>query len=857
MDVSGEPRRLAEPSICATGSRGITDRGAAPLRGPIVRIMIREPFPRGSMSAEPHDALIGSRIREYEIQAIIGAGAMGTVYRARHVYLDEERAIKVIKGDRAADAGFRTRFIREARILSRLRSPYLVQLLEFGSLAEHTFFMVMELLRGESVLARLESRGRFSIEDGIRIVKQAARGLEVAHQMGIIHRDISPDNLLLVPEQRGEITKVIDFGIAKPLLEDSSGGTAANDFMGKLEYCSPEQCGLLRDGERIDARTDVYSLAVTLYHMVGGRLPFQANSPQGYILKHATEPPPPLSAILPLSAVPDALERAIMRALSKDRHDRQASMAEFISQLEQVERELAARNERLASGSTAPSPFQTSHLRPGQTFAGRYVIERLLGEGGMGEVYKAADTILEVPVALKLLSRRIEHARNQVKRLKREVVLARRVAHPNVCRIHDLGESDGFHYVSMEYVDGRTLADLLASEGPLDLPRGIALIGQVLDALREAHRVGVVHRDLKPQNIMVDASGRARILDFGVSISPDMIRLTQPGGVVGTPQYMPPEQILGESVDYRADIYAVGVMMFQMFTGKLPFVGHTRTEVMVAAINMPPPRPSALRSDLDPRLDSLILKALAKSRDQRFRDASEFIDSLYTFRLGPSRPANDVPMSETITPSTAEGLAASLARASQPDGEQSAEAPANVSAEPSAPSVRDRLAESTDVERSLLWRGLPKRRYGASIPVAIIASAVILGAVAVWNQSPWSSTGRQSQPAETSVASVSPARDTTARVPANVLINAVPWARIRLTSSSSSHSVPNLTAEQAVTPCVLQLEPGEYVLELENDGLSAPRKERIRVEAAKDNSFVFEMPGHDPDRVVAAVLAGE
>jgi serine/threonine protein kinase len=262
---------------------------------------------------------------------------MGEVYRARHVYLDEERAIKVIHAQFATQRGFLDRFIREARILNQLKDPHLVRLHEFGTLEEKTFFMVMEFIRGESVLARMRKTGRLSIADSIRIIREAAMGLDAAHRKGIVHRDISPDNLLLVKDEHGnEITKVIDFGIAKPLLESTPSATATNVFMGKLEYCSPEQCGLLGEGETIDARADIYSLGVTFYHMITGQPPFRATTPQAYILKHATEAPAAPSKLLPETIFQNDLETIIMKMLAKNRNARQASMRELLHELDQI-----------------------------------------------------------------------------------------------------------------------------------------------------------------------------------------------------------------------------------------------------------------------------------------------------------------------------------------------------------------------------------------------------------------------------------------------------------------------------------------------------------------------------------------
>lgn len=287
--------------------------------------------------AEPQTyqmSLEGKRIREYEILEVLGKGGMGTVYRARHVYLNKDRAIKVIRS-KLANSTFSDRFIREARILSDLHHPNLVQLYEFGSLEGGAFFMVLELIQGESVKARIQKLGKIPSPQAIRTIREAALGLQVAHEKGIIHRDISPDNLMLVPDAAGkEITKVIDFGIAKAFLDETQDQTRTSTFIGKPEYASPEQCGFLKQGETIDPRSDIYSLAITLYYMIAGSLPFSSPTPQGYLVKHMTQKPRSLSEALP--DCPQPLNQILLKAMSSRREKRHASMEEFLRELDLI-----------------------------------------------------------------------------------------------------------------------------------------------------------------------------------------------------------------------------------------------------------------------------------------------------------------------------------------------------------------------------------------------------------------------------------------------------------------------------------------------------------------------------------------
>lgn len=319
-----------------------TNAGTKTPAGPLpVEVNLQQATPRPSSDSNGGAdsfqlSLVGKRIREYEILDILGKGGMGTVYRARHVYLNKERAIKVIQSKQTS-SNLADRFIREAQILGDLHHPNLVQLFEFGSLEENTFFMVLELIEGESVKTRIQRVGKLSLKRAIQITREAASGLQMAHNKGIVHRDISPDNLMLVTDENGEeITKVIDFGIAKALLDDTLDQTLTNTFIGKPEYASPEQCGFLKQGEIIDSRSDIFSLAITFYFMLSGSLPFSSPTPQGYLVKHMSQKPRPLPEVLPDS--PAALNDVIQKALSTRREKRHSSMDEFARELDQIPR---------------------------------------------------------------------------------------------------------------------------------------------------------------------------------------------------------------------------------------------------------------------------------------------------------------------------------------------------------------------------------------------------------------------------------------------------------------------------------------------------------------------------------------
>lgn len=267
----------------------------------------------------------------------------------------------------------------------------------------------------------------------------------------------------------------------------------------------------------------------------------------------------------------------------------------------------------------------------GQTVAGRFLIEALLGAGGVGKVYRARQLGLERLACVKLLRPGHAQDRSVVARFEREARAASRLTHENCVQVYDFGQHDGVLYLAMEYVDGRDLRTLLQQEHPLGVKRACLLTAQILAALSEAHAHGIVHRDLKPENVMVTTRRGAelvKVLDFGIArlLDADEPALTAVGRVCGTPLYMSPEQATGAAVDARSDLYAVGVLLYQLLTGVVPFASMNTMEVLTRHVTETPRSPMAMMPGLDlpPRLERLVLQALAKSAEDRPRSASVF-----------------------------------------------------------------------------------------------------------------------------------------------------------------------------------------------------------------------------------------
>jgi tetratricopeptide (TPR) repeat protein/predicted Ser/Thr protein kinase len=262
-------------------------------------------------------------------------------------------------------------------------------------------------------------------------------------------------------------------------------------------------------------------------------------------------------------------------------------------------------------------------LTRGTRFAGRYEIIEELGRGGMGKVYRVEDKELDQEVALKLIKPEIASDKKIIERFRNELKTARNIRHKNVCGMFDLGESKGTYFITMEYIRGEDLKHLIRKMGHLSAGQAITIAKQVCDGLDEAHRLGVVHRDLKPQNIMIDTAGHARIMDFGIARSLEGKGITGAGVMIGTPEYMSPEQVEGKEVDQRSDIYSLGVILYEMVTGRVPFEGDTPFSVGVKQKSEIPQSPQEINAQIPDDLNDMILKCLQKEQDHRYQSAGE------------------------------------------------------------------------------------------------------------------------------------------------------------------------------------------------------------------------------------------
>ena len=310
-----------------------------------------------------------------------------------------------------------------------------------------------------------------------------------------------------------------------------------------------------------------------------------------------------------------------------------------------------------------------------------------MGTGGMSSVFRAHDTLLERRVALKVLHEHVARDAEQVERFKREARSVAQLSHPNIVTVIDRGERDGDQYIVFEYVEGENLKQLVVREGPLPVRQALEVAIEVGRALGFAHQQGLVHRDVKPQNVLLPASGGAKVTDFGIARAVDLAGITKSGSIVGTSHYIAPEQATGRPVDERTDVYSLGAVLFELLTGEVPFPGESFVAVALRHVNEPPPSPATRRPDLSPRLDAAVRRALAKDPDERFPSMNAFVAELESC-LGEFGP--DV-----------EGAATVIVPA------------ATAAPQPARPSPR------------------PRRRLALPLSLAAVAAAVAAGAVAL------------------------------------------------------------------------------------------------------------------------------
>src|SRR5574344_541495 len=266
----------------------------------------------------------------------------------------------------------------------------------------------------------------------------------------------------------------------------------------------------------------------------------------------------------------------------------------------------------------------------GQKINDRYEIIRVIGEGGMANVYLANDTILNRKVAVKVLRGDLANDEKFVRRFQREALSASSLNHPNIVEMYDVGEDDGNFYIVMEYIEGKHLKQLLKKRGRLTIPEVVDIALQITSGLSVAHDSYIIHRDIKPQNILILDNGLCKITDFGIAVAMNQTQLTQTNSVMGSVHYLPPEQACGKGATLQSDIYSIGILMYELLTGKLPYRGDNAVEIALKHLKEPLPDIKKELPDLPQSVANIVIKACAKNPKNRYNDAREMYEDLKT-----------------------------------------------------------------------------------------------------------------------------------------------------------------------------------------------------------------------------------
>jgi len=558
--------------------------------------------------------ILGER---YEILKRLGEGGMGAVYKARDHELDRLVALKVIRPELAGHPDILRRFKQELILARQVTHKNVVRIFDLGS-ADGRKFITMDYIEGRDLKSILAERGKLPPAEVVPIFQQICRGLEAAHTEGVVHRDLKPQNIML--DAAGRVW-LMDFGLARSM--ELAGLTRTGVLMGTPDYMSPEQAR----AEKVDARSDLFSLGIIVHEMLVGQLPFQADTLMAKLLQRVQQNATPVTQID--SGIPAWLGAVVSKCLEREVAKRYQSVREILDDLSANGQpsESVSRN---ASATVGAAPVSLGALGPGSHFGPRYRIESELGEGGMGKVYKAYDSDLDRTVALKLIRPELARDASSLQRFKQELLLASRISHRNILRIHDLGDVDGVKFISMAYIQGMDLHALIAKTGKLQTERVVNIARQLAGALEAAHAEGVAHRDLKPRNVLITVDDQVYVSDFGLakSLDADTTGMTRAGEVLGTPRYMSPEQAESKAADHRSDLYSLGVILFEMATGEVPFTGESSLQVMFQHVQQAPKDPRLINPDTPDYLANIILKCLQKDPALRYQSATELLRDL-------------------------------------------------------------------------------------------------------------------------------------------------------------------------------------------------------------------------------------
>ena len=499
-----------------------------------------------SPDSPPADLLAGitqALEPDFRLDHLVAISPERALYRAWDRRLKRSVAVRV---HLIPDSPGRAWFLRESETLAALNHPAVRHVYAAGEVGPFAY-RTTNWIDGED-LAEAMRRGPRPIPSVMSLVRDLLGTLEHAHARGIIIRRIVPTTLLLEISGRGVIT---DLRYANWCLSH----VPSEDEAQRSNFVAPE----VRKGEPGEPSTDVYAVAAIVYYALTGTEP-------------AAESPPPPRSLRP--AIPQAVERVILRGLRPEPRQRYFTATEM---LEDFVADAGVFHEPAVAPATIEKDFERRLRR---ALGDDYELLNEIGSGGFGRVYRARDLGLEREVAIKVLHPQLTADPGVMERFRREAQLAARLRHPNIVSVYDIQSRAGLQWYVMEFVPGANVAQLVKKEGPFPIQKTTRLLFEALSALEHAHALGLVHRDIKPENMLIEPDGRLRITDFGLALALRGERFAGATSRSGTPQFAAPEQLLGERVEQRADLYSLGVVAYFTLLGRPPFEGTTPEAIL-------------------------------------------------------------------------------------------------------------------------------------------------------------------------------------------------------------------------------------------------------------------------------------